>query len=329
MSRHCILFSILLLGMTAASKADILNFELGDAAMVSVDPKTAIQTPLNPNEVIVNQPEGQKYFNGNTRLDKAIDTTSVPGKIGAVVYNQNGNPSITNFYAYDAGHNYQYWFGFALSQENQALSSLSQAVIDSKDFLAYQYSAAAGAGAESSDTYAIGYIDLYNTDGTLSINFDAAVDLESVSVTNSTYTAAVIQNGNGFANPFTLDDKLTLYLKGITGTDGDNKPIYLEDASGNVITLEFTLAEGQTILSDWSLLDLTEFVGVTGLEFSMLTTDIGDYGANTPYYFALDNLSYALHGAPVPPAGEGVPEPSTWALLILGALGVAFFRRKK
>ena len=61
------------------------------------------------------------------------------------------------------------------------------------------------------------------------------------------------------------------------------------------------------------------------------TTDLSALLANYQTLFALEGRTDGLYliglGAPEP--GSGVPEPSTWALLILGAAGLLYFRKRK
>jgi hypothetical protein len=73
------------------------------------------------------------------------------------------------------------------------------------------------------------------------------------------------------------------------------------------------------ILSDWTSFDLSALGSVTALDFVLSSSDTGDYGMNTPAYFALDNLSVSA-----------VPEPAPTALLLAGValVGVASRRRQ-
>jgi hypothetical protein len=45
----------------------------------------------------------------------------------------------------------------------------------------------------------------------------------------------------------------------------------------------------------WEKVPLTALGKAAGLSFRMTTTDIGDYGANTPLYFALDALTVSTY----------------------------------
>ena len=66
------------------------------------------------------------------------------------------------------------------------------------------------------------------------------------------------------------------------------------------------------IVDDWTWVDLTGLGPIVGLEFTMSSSDVGEFGMNTPSYFAMDN----------------VPEPTTLGLLLLGGLAVARRRRR-
>ena len=58
----------------------------------------------------------------------------------------------------------------------------------------------------------------------------------------------------------------------------------------------------------------------------------GDYSYMFDLEGRTDGLYLIGHAGPIPPGpepGSGVPEPSTWALLILGAVGLLFWRKRK
>ena len=71
------------------------------------------------------------------------------------------------------------------------------------------------------------------------------------------------------------------------------------------------------VVSQWSFVSLSRLGAFTRLDFSLTSSDNGDYGMNTPAYFAMDTL------APV-------PEPQQALMLLAGlvAIGGAVRRRR-
>ena len=103
-------------------------------------------------------------------------------------------------------------------------------------------------------------------------------------VTNAPYSYYTILNGDSFARAFVEGDSLTLLIHGLDGN--------YEKTS----TIKYNLAkypEGGSlqISKDWEYIDLSALGAVKGLAFTMETTDMGGWGANTPTYFCLDKLS--------------------------------------
>ncbi len=58
---------------------------------------------------------------------------------------------------------------------------------------------------------------------------------------------------------------------------------------------------------------MTPLAGSESLGFGFASSDVGQFGINTPLYFAMDNLTLSTSTA--------IPEPSS-ALLALTALGI-------
>ena len=132
--------------------------------------------------------------------------------------------------------------------------------------------------------------------------------------TNTTYAALSMLSGDAFAKQF----------GGVTGTDPDYFRLLIEgfdDLNASTGVVEFILADyrnlGGTpnyIVDQWTWVDLTGLGDVRSLGFSFDSSDVGDFGINTPQYFAIDNLTT-------------IPEPSTALLLGLGLTGLARLRR--
>jgi hypothetical protein len=95
----------------------------------------------------------------------------------------------------------------------------------------------------------------------------------------------------------------------IGGVDALNQPVgspidvYLADYRSANDAQDF-------VLRDWRTIDLAPLTAAAKLTFALQSSDVGPFGANTPAYFAADNLLINV-----------VPEPSAWAL-VLAALGV-------
>ncbi|WP_018410017.1 DUF4465 domain-containing protein [Methyloversatilis thermotolerans] len=179
-----------------------------------------------------------------------------------------------------------------------------------------QHSAFAGSGADGSASYAIAYYSL-SGDPAPVITFDSAVVVASAAFTNTTYAALSMLDGDGFAKKFggasgNDEDWFKLTVTGWNGTARTGAlDIYLADYRFADNSLDY-------ILSDWTTFDLSALGSVTALDFALSSSDTGDWGMNTPAYFALDSLSVST-----------VPEPAQAALLLAGLslVGAASRRR--
>jgi hypothetical protein len=110
------------------------------------------------------------------------------------------------------------------------------------------------------------------------------------------------------------------------GEDGDAADFFILTISGldasEVVTgsVEFVLADyrfednaDDYIVTDWSWVDLSSLGSVSGLAFSLASSDTGGGFINTPAYFAMDDLVYT-------------PEPGSAALLLFGLVLLARYR---
>jgi len=117
-------------------------------------------------------------------------------------------------------------------------------------------------------------------------------------LSNSTYAARVIENGNGFSRKFgdttgtghagpqgSYPDYFLLtvygYSNGLKKADSVN--YYLADYRGPD-SLDY-------IVEDWEWVDLTSLGNVDNLEFVMRSTDVGSFGINTPLFFCIDDFT--------------------------------------
>ena len=178
---------------------------------------------------------------------------------------------------------YKSWHGFAYSNITDITTSGFQ----------NQYSAIKGCGVDAATNYAVGYCNSMDPDNppTIKLNDDTTpVEIAGAYITNTTYTYLSMKEGDDYAKKF-------------GGADGNDKDWYLLTIEGvdvagkSIAKKEFYLADFRSednskdyIVKDWTWVDLSSLGKVSGLKFSVTSSDNGDYGMNTPAYFAIDNV---------------------------------------
>jgi hypothetical protein len=153
------------------------------------------------------------------------------------------------------------------------------------------YNSYAGGGVNGSDNYAVTYI---GTGKVIQLENNAVATFGSISVTNNTYAAYSMLNGDNIAKKF-------------GGTTGDDEDWFLlkiigYDANGNSVdTIKFYLADYRFsdnaqdyIIKDWTSIDLTSFGEVNKIRFEQSSSDNGNFGMNTPSYLAIDNINFGF-----------------------------------
>lgn len=105
-----------------------------------------------------------------------------------------------------------------------------------------------------------------------------------VMCTNTCYTYYTMIDGDDFTRPFAEGDWLRVTAHGM-GTDGvlREADFYLANVTSK------KAAEG--IINTWKYFDLTPLGEVNLIYFTMSSTDNGQWGMNTPAYFALDQFT--------------------------------------
>ncbi len=223
--------------------------------------------------------EPESYWNGS---DESGGFTS-----GGMYFNNN----------YDT--TYDSWDGFAYSNITDTASSGWSA----------QYNAIAGAGQDGSANYGISYVGWA---GLPVITLNTADVVDGLYVTNNNYAYYSMLDGDAYAKKF-------------GGSSGDDEDWFLltitgKDAGGSVTgEVDFYLADyrfadsGEDYIVDtWEYIDLSSLGVVKSLEFGLSSSDVGDFGMNTPAYFVVDTV---------------VPEPATMALMIFGSLLISRCRK--
>lgn len=155
------------------------------------------------------------------------------------------------------------------------------------------FSAYPASGAESSDKYAVFTPGFGATEY---IDFQNNVSITKLSITNTTYAYLSMRDGDAFAKKFGSTTDANGDDDGTNGKDYFYVTIYAHNSTNDVLdsTIVYladfrsTEASENFILDTWKEID----VNLTGsiLSFKLSSSDNGDYGMNTPAFFAIDNI---------------------------------------
>lgn len=190
---------------------------------------------------------------------------------------------------------YDYWSGFAYSNIND----------NSTPGFGNQYAAYSidGQDVSGSGNYGVMYI------GSV-IDLPSGEKPESIALTNATYSAQSMLNGDGFSQAFSADndDYFEAVFTGYDALGGEGSQTGMVTA----VLADFRSdnAADHFILDDWTSFDLTGLGDAVSIKVSLNQSQGG-----TPSYLALDNLQL-------------VPEPASLALVAMGTLSVIGRRRR-
>ena len=161
----------------------------------------------------------------------------------------------------------------------------SKATDNTLEGLAGRNVAITGEGADNSETYGI-----YNGSAPVTFEYENGARPKSIQITNNAYAYSSMMKGDQYAKKFggtegTDPDFFRLTIIGLDAND---------EKTGEV---EFLLADYRFddntkdyIVDTWERVDLSPLGTVSKLTFKLESSDTGEYGMNTPAYFAFDNL---------------------------------------
>ena len=178
---------------------------------------------------------------------------------------------------------YESWEGFAVSNHKDTATPGFE----------NQYSAWPGSGNEGSSTYAVVYVGF---SGPPTITFPDAptgVRPQGVFVANTTYAALSMRDGDAYAKKFGGVDGTDpdWFLLTFTGHDSAGAPA----GEATVYFADFRSADASSdhIEQGWTWVDLSGLGTVSSVTLAFTSSDMGDFGMNTPGYVALDDLVVA------------------------------------
>ena len=195
------------------------------------------------------------------------------GSDGAGSFTSGGFSFSNTYTTSDYG---DYWSGFAASTMTDTET----------EGYTNQYSAITGTGALETGAYGVAY-----PDANAEIQFEKTT-VSGFYITNSAYAYYSMLNGDGYAKKFGGEDgsdedwfKLTVYGISEAGDTTGTVEYYLADFRSENSSEDY-------IVNDWEWIDLSSLGEIIKLRFSLSSTDVGDWGMNTPAYFCFDRLNY-------------------------------------
>ena len=113
--------------------------------------------------------------------------------------------------------------------------------------------------------------------------------------------------GDGFGKKFSTGDFFELKIFGYSGLNGTGTQVGEVD----FFLANYTSANSLPV-DVWTLVNLTSLADAQSLGFDYASSDVGQFGINTPEFFAMDDLTLST---------TSVPEPSS-VILALAGLGI-------
>lgn len=233
------------------------------AEQITMDLSTA--TDLNGNPINYSQTYGEGYYDLTDVWDQTYNDADSCRHIlvNDGVFRLSHLPS-------EMSYGGSSWEGFTLSTVSQDTACVFGCVAN-------------GGLAGVRTPYVIGYYSEWvsTLQGYSSniIDFNGEYYPEYVYICQNSNTHKAIKQGEFNARPFTEQDTLALIIQ------------TLDSTKNPTATTIYYLAIDGTCNEGWVKVPLTALDQTSCLSFSMTTTDIGDWGANTPLYFALDGLT--------------------------------------
>lgn len=240
--------------IAVAASAEVITMDLTTATDMVSNPITFSQTP------------GTGYYDGTDVWDSTYNDSG----ICRLIYTNGARFMLSHLPSQDS-YGGMSWEGFTISKVSQDTANVFGCVANG---------GLAGVGTP----YVIGYYSSWITESlgysSNIILFDQEYYPEYVYICQNSNTMEAITNGGVFnARAFTENDTLALIISALNSGMEETKSI------------TYYLAIDGEKNNGWIKVPLTALGQAAGLSFHMTTTDIGQFGENTPMYFALDGLT--------------------------------------
>ena len=234
------------------------------AEVITMDLTTATDTLSNP--ITFSQTPGTGYYDDTDVWDSTYNDSG----ICQLIYTNGARFMLSHLPSQDS-YGGMSWEGFTISKVSQDTANVFGCVANG---------GLAGVGTP----YVIGYYSSWITESlgysSNIILFDQEYYPEYVYICQNSNTMEAITNGGVFnARAFTENDTLALIISALNSGMEETKSI------------TYYLAVDGEKNDGWIKVPLTALGQAAGLSFRMTTTDIGQFGENTPMYFALDGLT--------------------------------------
>ncbi len=249
-------------------------FPTTGSAGIDIESVAVIHQSENLRTIVGFEDVGQSLAPESEFNGPVPDGVSQPGPFGDTVIVgsfQTETLSLNNSYSVD----FDSWVGFAYSNHTDNTTPGFQ----------NQYSAFAGGGASGSTTYGVGFPESQITRAV-----DDGRRFQSLAISNTTYAALSMLNGDSFAKKFggLSGDDPDFLLLSITGKDESGVDIGVVD----FYLADYRFADNSldSIVDAWATVDLSSIADARSLHFSIDSSDVGPFGINTPTYFAIDDI---------------------------------------
>lgn len=246
---------------------------VASAQSITMDLTTATDANSQPIDYAIKP--GNEFYD----ITDVWDSTYNDGPLSRYIYTNKDTFALLHLPSESAWGGMS-WEGFTISQVDTDTMNV--------------FSCVAKGGVQGEGTpYAIGYYSDFvsSTLGYASnmILFNEVYYPEYVYICQNSNTFEAISNGLTPANKFTEKDSLVLTISGIDDEWKDTQQVV------------YFLALGREFNQGWVKVDLSSIGATKGLSFRIRSTDVGQWGTNTPTYFALDKLTInpnAITGLP-------------------------------